>query len=315
MAQTILFRRAKAEDMKQAYAVFYRSLYDYLFRIALVDEETARNPPISTGWQRHATWLEHLWNSAAENWVAEVPDTGIVGWAMSVARDDHLELTHCFVEPSIQAKGVGGKLLQRAFPDGIARHKAIIATQNPKAMALYLRSGVKYVTTSVEFVLEPQMTEIATDLAFEKVDANDPLARDAIASLEKTVLGYRRDDDMRFLLSLRPAWLARRAGAVVGFAFGAQPRLPDSGDLPSSCGPVTAVDATDVPAILDHVIAASAASHHDKIRFVAPLVNEIAVTHLLSRGAKIDPFYVSILVNENTMQLDRWVHTTPLFIM
>ena len=117
------------------------------------------------------------------------------------------------------------------------------------------------------------------------------------------------------MLGLRPSWLARRAGTIIGFAFGAQPKLPDSGDLPSPCGPITATDASDVPAILDHVINAAAAITNDRIRFVVPLVNRAAVAHLLRRGAKIDPFYVSILASENSMRLDRWIHTTPPFIM
>jgi hypothetical protein len=315
MTQDIFCRRAEKGDIRSVHAVFYRSLYDYLFRIAMVDEETAKNPPIASGWQRHSAWFEHLWNSAAENWVAEDGDRRVVGWAMSVERDDHLELTHCFVEPEIQAKGIGRDLVKRAFPDGLARHKTILATQDSRALALYLRSGVNFITTSVDFIITPHRIESATDLVFDSVDANNDAAVEAIAALELVVLGYRRDVDTRFLLGLRPAWLARRAGTVVGFAFGAQPRLPDSGDLPSSCGPVTATDASDAPAILDHVINAAAVTMDDRIRFAVPLVNQVAVTHLLRSGAKIDPFYVSVLASENTMRLDRWIHTTPLFIM
>ena len=315
MILNVLCRRAEQKDIRSAHAVFYRSLYDYLFRIAMVDEKAAKDPPIASGWQRHSAWFDHLWNSAAENWVAEDGDRRVVGWAMSVERDDHLELTHCFVEPGIQAKGIGRDLVKRAFPDGRALHKTILATQDTRALALYLRSGVNYVTTSVDFIIVPHRIEPATDLVFESVDANNDAAVEAIASLELAVLGYRRDIDTRFLLGLRPAWLARRAGTVVGFAFGAQPRLPDSGDLSSSCGPVTANNASDVPAILDHVIKAAAVTMENRIRFAVPLVNQVAVTHLLRRGAKIDPFYVSVLASENSMRLDRWIHTTPLFII
>lgn len=315
MTHDIFYRRAEKGDIKSAHALFYRSFYDYLFRIAMVDEETAKNPPIASGWQLHSTWFEHLCNSAAENWVAEDRDRRVVGWAMSVERDDHVELTHFFVEPGIQAKGIGGELIKRAFPDSLARHKAIIATQDPKALALYLRSGVNYVTTSVDFIINPHRIEPATDLFFDSADANDDAAVEAIAALELDILGHRRDIDTRFLLGLRPAWLARRAGSIVGFAFGTQPKLPDGDGQPSSCGPIAATDASDVPAILDHVINAAAATMEDRIRFAVPLVNHIAVAHLLRRGAKIDPFYVSILASENSMRLDRWIHTTPLFIM
>jgi predicted GNAT family acetyltransferase len=315
MSRHISYRRAETRDIRAVHAVFYRSLYDYLFRIGMVDEQTAKDPPIASGWRRLSVWFEHLWNSAAENWVAEDEERGVVGWAMSVKRDDHLELTHCFVEPGIQARGIGRDLVNRAFPDGLASEKTIIATQDTRALALYLRSGVNFVTTSVEFIISPKRTEPSEDLVFDRADAGDHSVLEEITALELAILGYRRDIDIRFLLGLRPAWLVRKAGAVVGFAFGAQPRLPDSGDLPSSCGPIAASNESDVPAILDHVINAAAATMEDRIRFVVPLVNQVAVKHLLRRGAKIDPFYVSILASKNTMRLDRWIHTTPLFIM
>jgi GNAT superfamily N-acetyltransferase len=204
MAQSVSYRRAETGDIKSVYEVFYRSLYDYLFRIAMIEEETAKNPPISSGWQRHAAWFNHLWTSAAENWIAE-EERGIVGWAMSIIRDDHLELTHCFVEPGLQARGIGKNLVRCAFPDDLARHKAIIATQDPRALAVYLRSGVDYVTTSAEFIIKPHNTEPETDLVFESVGADDGSAVDAIAALELAVLGYRRDIDTHFLLRSRPA--------------------------------------------------------------------------------------------------------------
>ena len=106
------------DDIRPAYAVFRRSLFDYLFRQSLMDETTAKDPPIESDWRRQSAWIEHLWASAAENWVAQDAAGCIVGWAMSVERDSHLELTHFFVDPGVQAKGIGRSLIQRAFPHG-----------------------------------------------------------------------------------------------------------------------------------------------------------------------------------------------------
>ncbi|HXV22880.1 MAG TPA: GNAT family N-acetyltransferase [Alphaproteobacteria bacterium] len=314
MADEIHYRPATIEDIRPAYAVFRRSLFDYLFRQSFIDETTAKEPPIESDWRRQSAWIEHLWGSAAENWVAQDAAGRIVGWAMSIERDGHLELTHFFVEPGVQAKGIGRSLIQRAFPNGRAHHKAILASQDPRALSLYVRSGVNYVTTSVDFIIASRQIEPATDLRFERV-GSDGAAVEAITALEQEVLGYRREPDVRFLLSIRPAWLALRAGSVVGFAFGPHPKQQASRVQPNGSGPMAALNADDLPAILDHVIGAVQAASAGKFSITVPLINRVAVAHLLGRGGRIDPFYMKILASDDSMRLDRWILTNPAFIM
>ena|SRR5687767_6497811 len=137
MSGEIIYRPATTDDIRPAYAVFSRSLHQYLFQQGLIDEITAKDPPIDGNWKLHSIWIEHLWGSAAENWVAQDTAGRILGWAMSIERDGHLELTHLFVEPGVQAKGIGRGLLKRAFVDGRARHKVIVALARPSgAIAL-----------------------------------------------------------------------------------------------------------------------------------------------------------------------------------
>lgn len=112
----ITYRPLVGADIPAAYAVFRRSLFDYLLRIGMVDAATAADPPIESAWQSQGPWVEHLSRTAAENWVAEDGAGRVIGWAMSVERDGVLELTHLFVEPGVQAGGVGRALLDRAFP-------------------------------------------------------------------------------------------------------------------------------------------------------------------------------------------------------
>jgi GNAT superfamily N-acetyltransferase len=314
MADEILYRPATADDIRPAYAVFRRSLYRYLFQQGLIDETTAKNPAIEADWRRQSTWIEHLWGSAAENWVAQDAAGCVVGWAMSVERDSHLELTHFFVEPTVQAKGIGQGLIKRAFATDRGRHKSILASQDPRALSLYLRSGVDYVTTSADFLIPTRRIEPAADLHFERVGAEDA-AVEAITALEQEVLGYRRDADIRFLLGIRPAWLALRGGSIVGFAFGAQPEQQRSPVAPIMSGPMSALNANDLPAILDHVIDAAQTAGHAEVAIATPFANRVAVAHLLARGSKIDPFYVNVLSSDSSMRLDRWIHTAPNFIM
>ena len=70
MPEDIIYRAATTDDIGPAYAVYRRSLFDYLFRLGMVDEATAKDPPIEESWKRQSTFIEHLWRSAAENWIA-----------------------------------------------------------------------------------------------------------------------------------------------------------------------------------------------------------------------------------------------------
>lgn len=304
-ASPTAYRPLVAPDLRAAYAVFRRSLFDYLLRTGQIDAATAANPAIDEAWLRQGPWIEHLAATAAENWVAVDGDGQVIGWAMSVERDGVLELTHFFVEPGTRAKGIGRELLTRAFPPGRGRHRSIIATGDAPALALYLRFGTGFVTTSAEFYRAPEAIDLDTDLQFERLEPGRG-AIDAVGAVEASILGHRRDVDIAFLLGIRPAWIARRRGAVAGIAFGA---------VGMNSGPIAALDPADMPALLRFVEREAHAAGLDAVYFTVPLVNRAAVDHLLGRGYRIDPFYVHVLADESSMRLDRWVHTGPVFII
>ncbi len=118
MAAAVSVRPAVNEDIPAAYAMFRRSIYDYLFRLGMVDAEEAKDPPIATAWRRQSSWIEHLWTTAAENWVALDEADRLIGWALSIERESHLELAFFFVDPGVQGKGLGKTLIERAMPRG-----------------------------------------------------------------------------------------------------------------------------------------------------------------------------------------------------
>jgi GNAT superfamily N-acetyltransferase len=312
MSPEFSLRRAVREDIPFAYGVFRRSIYDYLFRIGMVDEATAKDPPVADAWKRQANWIEHLWRTSTENWVAEDPAGRVIGWAMSIERDGHLELTHFFVEPGIQSKGLGRALIEKAFPPGRGDHRAIVATQDPRALSLYLRSGVYPATTSVDVLLRPGSFDSNCDLTFERLEASE-WAVSEIVALEKAVLGFARDTDIRFLLAGRPAWLALRDGMPAAYAFGVQPNPPGVTDHSPACGPMAALDPADMPMLIDHVM--GQAGDVNEFCITVPFMNRHALGHLMERGGQIDPFYFMILSDQPTMKLDRYIHTSPAFIL
>ena len=151
----------------------------------------------------------------------------------------------------------------------------------------------------------PEAVEPDTDLRFERLGADEASVR-AVGDIEQVILGHRRDVDARFLLGMRPAWLARRGDTIAGVAFGAQG---------SNSGPVAALDPRDMPALLAHVEREAHAAGVEELYFSVPMLNDAAVRHLLTRGFQIDPFYVKVLADARSMQLDRWIHTGPAFII
>jgi hypothetical protein len=229
----------------------------------------------------------------------------VIGWALSIERDGVLELTHFFVEPGTQEKGVGRALLERAFPPGRGRHRVIVATQDPRALGLYLRFGVHYVTTSMDLNRRPEPVEVRSDLEIARLAADEASVA-LVGVVEEAVLGHSRDVDVRFLLGTRPAWVARRGGSVAGMAFGVDGL---------NSGPVAALDPADLPVLLAHVENEAYLAGVEELTFSVPMVNREAIGHLLARGFRIDPFFVKILADAPSMRLDRWIHTGPVFIV
>jgi hypothetical protein len=200
---------------------------------------------------------------------------------------------------------MGKALLERAFPIGRGRHRAIIATQDPRALSRYLRQGVRFVTTIMDLEAAPRPVTVDTDLEFE-VLAPTAEAVALIVGVEREILGHRRDIDVRFLLDQRPAWIARRAGAVAGFAFGARDELT---------GPIGALDPADMPALLAHVETRAVADGETNVYFSIPLENHTAVEYLLRRSFRVDPMLIMFLADSRSMLLDRWIHTGFSYIL
>lgn len=312
MASTHTIRPAVAADTAPAYAMFRRSIYGYLATIGLADAATAANPPVASAWQRQSGWITHLWNTAHQNWVACDDEGKVIGWSLSTLRGSHLELCLFFVDPAAQGGKIGAALLGRTFAAGPGIARSIVATQDPRALGLYLRTGVAAAGTSVDFIVPPWTPDAPVDLTFERLAAS-AAAVEEIGQIDDRVLGFRRDIDIAFLLKQRPAWLARRKGAPAGYVFGIQPNPPGVEDVDPVCGPAAALDPADMPALLDRIVTEPG----DALRFAIalPFANREAIGHLLKHGAQIDPFYVSVLCDAPGPKLDRYVHTAPSFIL
>jgi hypothetical protein len=137
-----------------------------------------------------------------------------------------------------------------------------------------------------------------------------PLAPDgpdlaAAREIERRVLEFDRGDELRWLAELREGYLYRRGGRPIGFSFVSR----------AGTGPIAAVDADDQLPILAHVEGRAAELGVEELSLEVPMVNEVAVRHLLDRGFRFDPFYTFLMSSRPFGQFDRYVGFSPPFLL
>jgi hypothetical protein len=221
-------------------------------------------------------------------------------------RDGTRELTEFFVHPAAQAGGIGRELLARAFRAGGVRHRSIIATTDVRAVSRYLREGLagRLPLAGLEGV--PRAVALETDLVREPIVATERTL-EALGTIDRAVLGFRRDVDHTWLATERSGWMYRRAGEAV--AYGYRPVRPYWG------GPYAALDAADLPVLLADAENAAFEAGHATVSFDVALVARTAIDHLLGRGFRVDPFMMLFFTDGPVDGLDRYVLTSPPFFL
>ena len=222
-------------------------------------------------WFGNATaegYFEHLNKTKSAAWLAE--DEGhILGYARSILRSGHCELTEFFVLPEAQSTGIGRELLARAFLDIEAEHRHVIATINPAALARYLKAGMRPGTTIFDLEKSPAPETIETDLVFQLLETGSANL-DALDRIDQTVIGHTRRTDHIWLIETRRGFLCLRSGIPVGYGYSGR-----------SAGPLAVLDSRDMPAALAHA-EVLASQETDLMSFMVPVSNRVAIGHLLA---------------------------------
>lgn len=301
-APNAILRPATAADNHACFAVFRRSLADLLTRLGYRAPDAPPADPVAL-WPMYETLFAHLAATCAQWWIAEDPDDGEpLGYARSVQRDGTLELTEFFVDPQARVGGLGRALLERAFPLGLGEHRAIIATLDAPAVALYLRFGVAHRTTGVDVTGAPRA--IAPPAGYDVVAATP----EQIAAFERELLGHAREADIAFMLADRRGVVLRHGGRDVAYAFEA--------NEDGFAGPVGALAPEHLPAALAHLEGAAHAAGLARLDLTLPLSAGSAVGWLVGeRGFRIDPFYCLFLADGPWAKLDRYLPFNPCLIL
>jgi ribosomal protein S18 acetylase RimI-like enzyme len=295
----ITFRPGTIDDSYAAYKIFEVTLADFATRKGMVADQTSGDPE---AWDKRRPLYEHLARTGTHFWIAQDGDRP-VGYARSIERDGVLELTEFFVLPEVQSGGVGRELLARAFPVEGAKHRTIIATNDLRAQGRYLRAGV-YPRFPIYFIgREPQEVTIKTDLTLELIGDVEK-ALPVLASLDQAILGHRRDEDHRYLLSTRQGYICQRNGQPVGYGY-----------VGRFNGPFALLDDRDFPAVLAHAESQAHARGEAKVGFEVGMINKAAVDYLLGRGFRLDAFFAFYMSDAPFGRFENYIFTSPPFFM
>lgn len=226
----VAFRAARESDLVQAFEVFYEN-----------EIRGEVNPPPLPAEPTQA--LAHILRTG-KVYVAE-ENGRILAFAASITRDKITFLTDLFVRPDQQSSRLGQTLLQHVLPpleDGV---RCTMSSTDPRALALYIRSGMRPQWPHFCLRLAGSAPTVKLDVKLEIVEAEIHDAE--IVKWDARASGRHRPQDHAYWIDRQgavPLWF-RRGGETVGYGY---VRL-GAGTLwnPGACtlGPIGALTAED----------------------------------------------------------------------
>jgi GNAT superfamily N-acetyltransferase len=304
VSESLIIRRGTADDSFAVMAVFRHSIINFSRQWGLIAPSAPMptQADLETSWERLRSLYEFLADNADQWWLAEQHGQ-VVGYARSVFYDGVRELTEFFVHPQAQASGIGRQLLSRAFPLEGARHRVIIATLDPGAQTLYMKSKVYPRFPIRNFGRSPEATHVDTDLEFVPATAT-PETLELIATIDNALLGYRRDFVHQWLFQARQGFLCFRQKQVVGFGY-----------VGKNSGPFAALEPADFPAILAYAETNATEQNLEEFIVAVPLINATVIDYLHSRRYEMGRFVAEVMMDVPFGHFDQYVATVPMFFL
>ncbi len=301
---SITYRNATASDNYVTYTIFQKSLLEFSQRTGVLGITGGQDPDqLANAWERRKSLWDHLARTADQYWLAE-KDGEPIGYARSILREDVRELTEFFVLPQHQSMGVGKELLARAFPIEGSKHRVIIATNDPRALSRYIKSGVYPYVAEMFLEKKPEPVSVETDLKIEPMSATAD-ALENVCKIDEKLLGHRREVDQRWLMSDRTGYFYKRGKEIAGYGYIHKDYY----------GPFAVLNQDDFPALLAHAESQAHELGSDWVGFEAPLINRVVVDYLLKRGYRMIGFLGSILSDEPFGKFENYLLTSPPYFL
>ena len=215
----IVLRQARADDMLGCARVFLRSSADLARRQGNAVPQ-ARAPEMAAA-------LSHLQQTDPRGFQVAVQGGRVVAFASTILRGRTHFLSMFWALPSVQSRGVGRRVLARAFerprpPASAVR--CVYASLDPRAQALYLKFGM--LPRGMFYMLKgpprrsppPRRRVELVQLGAVGETSRRMLA--VAARFDRVSRAARRDADLRYIMSLPGArfFLARAGGSTIGYA-------------------------------------------------------------------------------------------------
>jgi len=301
---SITYRKATATDNFTTFTIFQESLLEFSQRTGVLGITGGQAPSqLTHAWERRKSLWEHLSQTADQYWLAE-QDGKPIGYARSILRDGVLELTEFFVLPDHQSIGVGKELLARAFPKEGTKHRVIIATNDPRALSRYIKSGVYPYVPEMFLEKQPELVSVETDLSIEPMTETAD-ALENVSIIDEKLLGHRREMDQQWLMSERMGYFYKRGNDIAGYGYIHKDYY----------GPFAALNQADFPAILAHAESQAYVLGSEWVGFEAPLINRVVMDYLLKHGYKMIGFLGSIMSDKPFGKFENYLLTSPPYFL
>jgi GNAT superfamily N-acetyltransferase len=298
---TITYRAGTIEDSHLVFQVFIQTILDYGARMNVMAITGGNDPEvIESLWQKRRPLFEYLAEAAAQFWVAEL-DGKVIAYARSIEHDGMQELTEFFVLPGQQSGGVGGKLLERAFPKTEARYRTVIATLDERALYRYMKMGVYGRFPLKYFYRKAEIVEVKTDLQIEPIQLD--LHMQDINRIDRELINHTRENQHQWIITGRNGFIYERSGEIIGYGY-----------VGPSSGPFAVLDENDFPAVLAHAESLMA-QRAANFGVEAPLINTKAIQYFVERKYQIDAFSTIFMSNVPFGKFENYLCFSPEFFM
>jgi ribosomal protein S18 acetylase RimI-like enzyme len=278
----IVVRQARPEDMVGCARVFRRSATD------LSRRHGDAPPPFHL--PDHVKALAHLQRTDPRGFQVAVMDSKVVAFASTILRGNTHFLSMLWALPALQSRGIGRRLLARAFTQPrppASAVRCVFASLDSKAQALYLKFGMRprgmFYLLRGKPARSPRPARAVELIQVGQVGRTSREMLAIAARFDRTFRAARRDADIRFVMSLPGArfFAARRRDATIGYAV-----VNEKGRV----GPAGVLDSRDSAGLAWAVKEAARTMGADNMIIVVPGVNHGALDVFFRAGLRTEFF-------------------------
>lgn len=174
-----------------------------------------------------AAALSHLQRTDPKGFQVAVQKGRVVAFASTILRGNTHFLAMFWALPSLQSKGLGRKLLARAFDEPrppASATRCVFASLDTRAQSLYLKFGMR--PRGMFYLLKGKPRATPRPKRAVELEQVGPAGRTSrkmlaiAARFDRTFRATRRDADIRYVMRLPGArfYAARAAGSTIGYA-------------------------------------------------------------------------------------------------